>query len=249
MIKVIIEKEAVRQREKEIETDVKITASCLIRLLIGAVLGAAAGTQIPTCVKKIIAYKCSARGRAVPEGVMEDRKLRLAALAADAVLTALAAAYMRPAAAVVAFLIIQIALVCIPVDWYIRIIANEAVLILLVLGILYRILAGGAASLLGSLGALALVTAIFGGSAAVMTALKGSPEVGAGDLKYAMVLAITVGWPGVIYLLAFFAAAVLIYIFLGMKMSALTMKSYFPMCLHLSVGLLGALFVPVFCVI
>ena len=235
---------------KEISTEVEIiSASCLIKLLVGAALGAAAGTQIPSFVKRLISYKCSARNNPLPEGVMTQRSTRLAALAVDAILTALTAAFISPAAAVTAFFIIQIALVCVFVDWYIRIIANEAILVLLVLGVIYRILAGGVSSLIGSLEALGLVTVLFGGCAALMTAVKGSPGVGAGDLKYAMVLAITVGWPGVIYLLLCFAAAVLIYVFAGMSMKILTIKTYFPMCLHLSVGLLGGVFLPILCII
>ena len=219
--------------------------NCLIRLIVGAALGAAAGTRIPGCVKLLAAYKCRKRGKPVPDGIMDGRKTKLAAIAADTVLTALTAVFMAPAAAAAAFCILQIALTCVFVDWYLRIIANEAVVALLILGVIYRLLAGGFSSLLGSLEALALVTVLFGGCAAVMTAVKGSPEVGAGDLKYAMVLAITVGWPGVLYLLACFAAAVLVYVFAGMKMRLLTMKTYFPMCLHLSVGLLGGFFLPV----
>ena len=222
-----------------------ISVSCLIRLIVGAVLGAAAGTLIPGSVNKLVSLKCAKRGKPVPEGIMADGKMKTAAIAGDAVLSALTAVFLAPAPAAAAFCIIQIALVCVFVDWYLRLIANEAVLALLVLGVIFRVLAGGVSSLIGSLEALGLVTVLFGGCAALMTAIKGSPEVGAGDLKYAMVLAVTVGWPGVLYLLLSFAAAVLIYIFAGMKMRMLTMKTYFPMCLHLSVGLLGGFFLPV----
>lgn len=216
--------------------------SCLIRLIIGGTVGAAAGIYVPEWARKLIYYKCSKRGKPAPEKIMDDRKTVLAVLSADMVLTALTAIFLRPA--VLAFLIIQIALICVLVDWYIRIIANEAIALLLVLGVIYRILSGGASSLMGSLEALGLVTVLFGGCAALMTAIKGRPGVGAGDLKYAMVLAITVGWPGVLYMLLGFAAAVLIHIFVGMKVSGYTMKTYFPMCLHLSVGLLGGFFIP-----
>ena len=217
----------------------------LVKLIVGATAGAAAGIYVPVWVKKIISYKCGKRGVPAPKEIMTDRKVVIAAAAVDTILAALTAVTMKPAAAAAAFLILQIALTCVFVDWYIRIIANEAIVLLLVLGVIYRILAGGASSLMGSIGALALVTALFGGCAAALTAMKGNPGVGAGDLKYAMVLAITVGWPSVLYMLLCFAATVLINIFIGMKISGFTMKTYFPMCLHLSVGLLGAFFLPV----
>lgn len=231
--------------ERKIQTEMgSISAGWLIKSVIGAVLGAAAGTALPAFVKKLIEYKYRKKGKPVPDGIMSGANAKIIAIAADAVLTALTAALLGLPAAAAAFLIIQIALVCVFVDWYIRIIANEAVLLMLVLGVIYRILAGGASSLLGSLAALGLVTLLFGGSAALMTAIKGRPEVGAGDLKYAMAAAVTVGWPGVIYMLLCFAAAVLVYIFVGMKRSMLTMNTYFPMCLQLSVGLLGGIFLP-----
>lgn len=226
-----------------------LSASCLIRIAVGLILGAAAGVLTPGWVRRLIQYKCERRGKPVPEEIMTSGKLRAAVIVMDALLTAAAAAVMKPAAAVPAFVIIQICIVSVFVDMYIRIIANEAVLAMLVLGIIYRILAGGAGSLLGSLGALAMVTALFGGCAALMTALKGKPGIGAGDLKYAMAAAVTVGWPGVIYMLACFAAAVLIYVAAGMKLRLLTMKTYFPMCLQLTVGFLGGLLIPALCIV
>lgn len=223
-----------------------LLANGWVGLLAGAALGAVAGMQIPACARYIINNKCKKLSKPVPDGAAADRTTVLVTILSDAALSALAAVSMRPAAAVAAFCILQVALACVIVDRAIRIIANETVLLLLALGILFRILSGGFSSLLGSLEALGLVTALFAGSAALMAFLKGRPGVGAGDLKYAMALSVAVGWPGVLHMLLCFAAAVLLYIFIGMKYRILTMNTYFPMCLHLSVGLLGGLFLPLF---
>lgn len=218
--------------------------SNLIRLLLGAALGGGCGTQLPRLVRALIEYKCKKRGRDVPENILTDRKTVLLLLVSDALLSALAVLLMPPVSAAAGLCIIQVALLCVCVDYYMRIIANETVLLLLALGVVFRVSADGFGALLGSLEALGLVTALFGGLAAVMMLLKGSPEVGAGDIKFAMAAAVAVGWPNVLTFLFCFAGAVLVYIFIGIRSAMLNRKSYFPMCLHLSVGLMGGMFLP-----
>ena len=216
----------------------------LLKLMPGALLGGMFGTQLPKAVRALMDYKCKKRSRVPPENVLQDKTAVFLLAVLDMLLSAAATALMIPSAAAVGICIIQVALVCICVDRYMRIIANETVLLLFGLGLLYRVCTAGFGSLPGSFGALALVAALFGGLAAVMVKVKGDPEVGAGDIKYAMAAAVAVGWQGVIPFLACFAGAVLVYCFLGMKTAMLNRKSYFPMCLHLSVGLLGGLFLP-----
>ena len=219
-------------------------SASLTRLGTGAVLGSMLGSLIPRAVRFLTAYKSRKRGKTSPDNVLCDRKSQLAVILMDLLLSAASMLLMPVLPALTAICIIQISLVCVFVDWYMRIIANETVLLMLGLGVVYRILIGGFSALPGSLGAMGLVSVLFGGLATLMTALRGIPEVGAGDIKYAMAAAVVVGWPNVFWFLFCFAGTVLLYCFLGMKLSLLNRKSYFPMCLHLSLGLMGGMFLP-----
>ena len=210
----------------------------------GLALGTAAGCFLPQAIKKIVEYKCRKKGRQLPEN-MDDRKTKIVIIAADALLCAGACAVMKPLEAVMAMGLIQLAIICSLVDRYIRIIANETVIAILLVGIGYRLAAGGPESLLVSLGALGIVILIFGGCAAIMMFRKGMPGIGAGDLKYAMACAVAVGWPDILYFFGGMAAALLVYCAaIGMKNKKLDMNSSFPMCMQLSVGLVCGLIVP-----
>lgn len=217
----------------------------LIRLAAGAILGSLLGLiLIPPLVRKTVELKNRKHKKPTRLGLMTGRISRLVSALTDAVLTALSVILLPPVPAGFAVVIFQIVIVCVFVDFYIRLIANEAVVALLVLGVGYRIAAGGPASLLGSLGALGLVLALFVVCALLMMARRGTAGVGAGDFKYALVLAVAVGWDNILYFLGGLAAALLIYCLYGVWRRKLDLSSYFPMCLHLSVGAAAALLGP-----
>ena len=129
-------------------------------------------------------------------------------------------------------------------DGLIRIVANEMLLVLLPIGLAYRVLSGGFVFLLGSLEGLGVVIAVFGTAAAFTRLKKGSGGVGMGDVKLAMVIAITVGWPGSVYFLGGMAIAIGAYCLVGLKTYMLRMDSTFPMCGHIMAGFLTALLLP-----
>lgn len=146
--------------------------------------------------------------------------------------------------AIFAVLICYIAAFGICVDRLIRVIANEMLWVILAAGLIYRIHIDGLRALWGSAGALLLVIAVFGMTMLFTYFRKGSPGVGMGDIKLAMVIAVTVGWPGVIYFLTGMAGAIGIYCIAGIKCGFLARGSTFPMCGHIMAGFLTALFWP-----
>lgn len=131
------------------------------------------------------------------------------------------------------------------VDSYIRIIGNEMLLAMLPIGVLYRIVDGGVSSLLGSLGALLVVILTFGLAMAGTKKLKGVIGVGMGDVKLSMVIALTVGFPGVLSFLGGMAFAIVAYCVVGLKTHMLRRNSYFPMCGMIMAGLMITLYLPV----
>ncbi|WP_159442043.1 prepilin peptidase [Clostridium sp. Marseille-P2415] len=138
-------------------------------------------------------------------------------------------------------IISNIAVFGICVDAFIRIIANEMLWVILAAGLCYRIYLGGPRALWGSAGALLIVIAVFGMTILFTFVRKGTPGVGMGDIKLAMIIAITVGWPGVFYFLTGMAGAIGIYCLAGMKCGFLARDSTFPMCGHIMAGFLIAL--------
>ncbi|TEB12144.1 Type IV leader peptidase family protein [Pelotomaculum sp. FP] len=206
-------------------------------------VGLAIGFIIPSLAQKMIQYKCTKRHQNIPAFYMLKWHEQILMLL-SASLFALAGWQMPLEEALLVCVFVLIALTATVIDTQIRIIANEIVLLLLALGIIYRIIAGGAYSLSGSLGALGFVVVIFGGTALITKLFMKNIGIGAGDIKLAMAIAITVGYPGIFNFLGGMAVAIGGYCVAGLQLGLLTPKSTFPMCGHIMAGLLIALFVP-----
>ncbi len=128
------------------------------------------------------------------------------------------------------------------IDIKVRIIPNELVLILFVVGIAYNVMIGGWRILTNSISATLFTIMVFALSALITRKIKGIIGVGAGDIKLAMVIAFTVGFGRVYIFLIGIVFAVLLYIFIGIMLKRLTVGSSFPMCGPIMFGFLVALY-------
>ena len=90
--------------------------------------------------------------------------------------------------------------------------------------------------------ALGVVILTFGLAMLGTMKLKGVFGVGMGDIKLAMVIALTVGWPGVLTFLGGMAIAIIVYCIVGLRARVLRKESFFPMCGMIMAGLLFALY-------
>lgn len=201
--------------------------------------GLACGLFLPRIVQEVVAYKCRQYDRTVP-AVLADTRSKAPTVVLHVLLCAGTGLTVEFPQAVFICLFISIALVGAFVDRAVRLIPNELLAVLLVVGVAYRIADGGFESLLGSLIAFGLVAAIFFGTMLIMKLTKGVRGVGAGDIKLALVIAIAVGYPGVLYFLVGAALAIIVYSLFKIQMGLFRFSSYFPMCPHLMVGLLVA---------
>ena len=205
--------------------------------------GILTGYFIPNYAYRFASYKCWRSGKEMQQEQWPMYFRTISAFICS--LLFLAAIHLMPLKlAILTSLLGVIAVFGFFVDSAIRIIANEMLLIMLLIGLSYRFLAGGVSSLLGSLGAMLLVILIFGAAAGFTYLKKGNGGVGMGDIKLAMVIAITVGYPGVLHFLIGLAFAVSIYCVVGLLSRRLLFGSLFPMCGHIMAGLLFALFRP-----
>lgn len=215
----------------------------LVRIGVFLCIGLVMGLFIPKASHKMILYKCMKRHKDAPEFSL-THFYKLLVLFLNGALFALAGWLMPLPGACVVCVFVFVALVAIIIDAYIRIICNEIVLLILILGIIYRLLGGGVSALLGSLAALGIVLVIFGGAALLTKLLTKEIGVGVGDVKLAMAIAVTVGYSGVFYFLGGMALAIGAYCLLGVMYHYLTKKSTFPMCGHIMFGFVVALFIP-----
>lgn len=222
----------------------------LLPALTGAVIGAAVGYFVPCIAKKTISYKCRQCGKPEPQKPIPKWVKLLCVL----VMTILAALVVGTGSSILggmfrykvffAIIFIAIAMVISLTDCYIHLIPNESILLLLGLGIIYRLLFDGLSGLLNALLALGLALLIFGGSSAIFFLVKRRTGLGAGDLKYVFALSVIVGTSGMNPFLSGMAVAILLYVFIVMGRHLLLMNDYFPMAAHLSCGFLVALLIP-----
>lgn len=117
------------------------------------------------------------------------------------------------------------------VDNRIRIIANEMVAAIAALGIVYRVVSGDpVGQLLSSLLAVTFMIVLIFISLKIGQWLKlSSLMLGAGDFKLLLAVALVSGYPGVQITLINMAAALLVFITIGIVTKRLTLYSTFPM--------------------
>nr|WP_288825217.1 hypothetical protein [uncultured Clostridium sp.] len=201
------------------------------------------GYFIPELSYSFACYKCRRKGYQAPLKSNIYRWNGLSLVFTTGV-TGLSCFLLPFDQAIFTVLISYIAAFGICVDRLIRIIANEMLWVILAAGLTYRIHSNGLPGLLGSAGALLLVIVVFGFTMMFTYARKGTAGVGMGDVKLAMIIAITVGFPGVFYFLTGMACVIGFYCLAGMKCGFLVRDSTFPMCGHIMAGFLIALLWP-----
>lgn len=215
----------------------------LYKGIMSGMVGAVLGLFLPDMVSGVIEYKCKQRRLRQPD----SQSLLSGALFMGIIVFMVSASVVAGIVAPIGldmFLIVfaAMSLIVSLTDYYIRLIPNECVLMIIIIGIIYRFCQGGGIALLNSLVALGVIVLIFGGSAAIFYMIKKQSGVGAGDIKLAMAIAITVGIPGVYYFLLGMALAVIVYLLAVIKLRRFSVNRYFPMAAHLCIGFLMALY-------
>lgn len=211
--------------------------------MVTSAAGAGIGFLIPFITDKIIIYKCRKTGKPLPEYGYSYLG-RAIIIVISAALAALCADCVPPIQIIFYVLFATAAIIGTIIDKKLRIIPNELVLALLVVGLVFRLLVSGFKGLLDSLAALLIVLVIFALAAAATKFISKNIGVGAGDMKLAAVAAFIVSLSGMFYFLIGLAVFVGIYCIVGLFLHMLTTKSTFPMCGQIMAGFLFALYIP-----
>ncbi len=205
--------------------------------------GASVGFLTPGFVRSIARSKCG-KHETVP--IRENRYasplLRPTLCIVNALVWVSAAYQMEhPAAALLFSVLFSTALLIALIDFWIRIIPNELVLALLIVGSAFQALRFGFLALLGSAACLAAMLFLF----ALVAGIMGFGKVGAGDVKLAGAMGLALGYPGVLSALIMMSAALIICSLIGLLSGKLTMQTMLPlapfMMLGMSVSLLREL--------
>jgi Flp pilus assembly protein protease CpaA len=203
--------------------------------------GMAAGWFIPLIAHKTALYKMRKNGKTLSE---DDRftanLLKLLCLAVNGVMWAAVGFFtVNPFHASLLAVILLDACVIILVDVRIRLIPNEAVLILLAAGLVLQVLIYGPASLLGGVVTMLLVMAVF----LVLGLLLGLNTVGAGDIKLAGAMGLMLGYPNIMYALIGMGALILLWCSGGFLTKRLHLKSMLAFAPFMMAGTIFAIMI------
>ena len=201
--------------------------------------GAAGGYMVPEFAQKLIDYKAKQKNKEYPEQPQYLSMLCKVICAAVSMIGLGVCAYFEAAWLILPLVVAiwMIGMVVLIVDMRIRIIANETVLALLILGLGFRILTGGIKGLPNSIITMIVIMVIW----IILGSILGFGKVGAGDVKLCGVIGFMFGYPGVAWPVLIMALSMLAFCFIGLKFHRLTAKSMFAMGPFIVMGMLAGI--------
>lgn len=195
-----------------------------ISLLYG-VIGAAIGYEVPLFSLKIIEYK-KRKDNIDDNAFLYSTILKICLAVFNGMAWSLAGYHLDNS--LVALLIgfqISLGLIIAYIDINIRIIPNELVLIMIVLGIIFQAMNFGPRALGGSLLSMIVMMTVF----ISVAGFVGLGKVGAGDVKLAGAMGLALGNPLIIIAVAVMATVLLVFIVVGMILKKIYLSTMLPM--------------------
>lgn len=123
------------------------------------------------------------------------------------------------------------------IDVKIRIIPNELVLAILILGIVFQITYFGFTDLLGAAISMIVMMVVF----TAVAGFVGFGKVGAGDVKLAGVMGLSLGYPLIVMAIGIMAVVLLIFILSGMALKKIYLSTMLPFAPFMIIGYIFAL--------
>lgn len=132
---------------------------------------------------------------------------------------------------------ITLGLIVAYIDVKIRIIPNELVLSMIVLGIIFQIIYFGFKGLLGAIISMIVMMIVF----TAVAGFVGFGKVGAGDVKLAGAMGLSLGYPLIITAIGIMAVALLGFILTGMALKKIFLSTMLPFAPFMIIGYIAAL--------
>lgn len=215
----------------------------IINLMLSVIVGALFFFIVPVLTKQLIDYKEKKNKRKFENIRYEaEWKYQLFSAIAGCIVSYVVLQSYELWKAV--FIIIFCLLACIGtvVDNKVRIIANELVIFMFALGIIFRAMDAGLDGLINSFLTVIGVFTFFVFSFFILKLIfRSLVPPGAGDLKLMMVMGILLGYPNIIDGIFVSMIIMCVYIFAGLSASLLTIKSSIPMAGFIMVGIVVGL--------
>jgi len=203
-----------------------------------AILGVGLGIDIPHICDKIIAYKNRKKNIEIASIRSDGAIMSSLFILVNGVLWAFAGLGLENTLiALLVSLLFTVAILILLIDLRIRLIPNELVLIMFCLGLAFQIIYYGWSALLPALICMVVVGGIF----IIVGGLVGLNQVGAGDVKLAAVMGLTLGYPNITIALIAMSIALLAFCFSGLLIKKLTIHSTFALAPFMMLGTISAL--------
>lgn len=209
----------------------------IIDSVIYGIMGLAVGYLIPNISMKIINYK-NGIYKIDKSSFVFTKWFKIIVMILNGTLWMIAGIYSTNLIDGLLIIIqISIGLIICYIDICIRIIPNELVLILLLIGIIFQTLNFGIYALIGAILCMIVMMTVF----VSVAAFVGFGKVGAGDVKLAGVIGLALGYPSVIIAVYAMAIVLFIYIGVGLVTKKISLATMFPLAPFLISGYVASL--------
>ena len=211
----------------------KLTVSILI-----GITGLIIGYKVPYISTKIVEYKKGKENIKKNEGILFSRWFQMLISIFSGIIWMLSG--LRQENLLFSLLIgilITIGIIIVFIDIHIRIIPNELVLTIAILGILFQIIYGGWKSLISAFICMIIMMIIF----TAVAGFVGFGKVGAGDVKLAGAMGLALGYPLIITAVGNMAIVLLVFISLGMLLKKIYLSTMLPFAPFMISGFIFAL--------
>lgn len=210
----------------------------IIITILFSIIGLVTGYKIPDISNRIIEYKKRKKNFETNESKELSNILKLLICLFNFAAWIATGLYTdNIVTAVLIGIQITLGLIIAVIDINIRIIPNELVLTLIILGITFQTINFGFKNILGAIISMIAVMIIFTAVAGFM----GFGKVGAGDVKLAGAIALALGYPLIITAVGIMAIVLLTYILIGLALKKIYLSTMLPLAPFLSAGYILAL--------
>lgn len=193
--------------------------------IVFAVLGAAAGALLPQAAERMAAWKMEKKGKTLESAPAYTAQLtRALCIAANALGWGLCAYFGSIAAALLSAALWSCGVVLILLDLRLRIIPNELLLAMLVLGLPLQVLQQGFGGLPRAVFSMLVIMMVYMSLGNFM----GLYKIGAGDVKLSAVMALVLGYPYIMWAMLAMALSMLLFCGVGIALRKMTLKSMLP---------------------
>lgn len=213
-------------------------------LMIFAVAGTLCGFFCLPLAERVVVFKCKKKGREVPQYYWGTEEKTICMLMGAVLFVAVAYCYPRLQAVFLCVFSI-IAIIGTLIDHRIRIIPNELVISVFILGIFFNLTEGGVNHICLSVLSSVITFSLFLLTAKITYHFVKSIGVGAGDVKLASAASFVLGIERLSWFFLGIVIALTTYLLIGLWLGKIKVGSTFPMGGQIMAGFIAAFLLPV----